>query len=113
MSKSQRDKGKAGERELCAVLNAIGLPGPQFRRGRQYAGHPDAPDIVGGPDGLFWECKRCEQFRIEQWMEQAVKDAGDKFPVIAYRKNGGKWLVTLRVDDLPGFIAAVAAEGQE
>jgi Holliday junction resolvase len=110
MGKSQREKGKVGERDLCHTLNEVGLPGPEFRRGRQYAGHPDAPDIVGGPANLHWECKRCERVQIKQWMAKAVEDAGDKLPVVAFRWNGGEWLACVRLADLKELAASIAGK---
>lgn len=43
-SKASRDKGKRGERELAAALNAHGY---DCRRGQQYSGANGDADVVG------------------------------------------------------------------
>lgn len=57
MSKAQREKGKAGERELAALFREYGF---NARRTSQYCGQTgDASDVIGLP-GFHVECKRCE-----------------------------------------------------
>ena len=40
---NSRQKGARGERELAAVFTTAGFPA---RRGQQFSGSPDSPDIV-------------------------------------------------------------------
>ena len=102
---NSRDKGKVGEREWSKYLREqFGLE--DARRGRQYAGHEDAPDVVGGWPGTHAEVKRVEKVSIDKWIEQAVRDAGDYTPYVAHRRNRKPWLITLRVQDLDGFVEA-------
>jgi Holliday junction resolvase len=102
-----RDKGKRGEREWAAVLrDRFGLK--DARRGVQYSGSPDSPDVVGGFPGTHCEVKRVEKFAPCDWIEQAVRDAGiQEIPYVAHRQNGKPWLVTLRVEDLAKFVSAI------
>jgi hypothetical protein len=38
--------------------------------------------------------------KIRDWIAQAIRDAKDKlFPVVAHKRTGEDWLVTLRADD--------------
>ena len=54
MSKAQREKGKAGERELAALFREYGF---NARRTSQYCGQTgDASDVIGLP-GIHVECK--------------------------------------------------------
>ena len=92
---NSRRKGAAGERELAKVLRECGI---DARRGQQYKGGVDSPDVIG-LEGIHIECKRVERLNIDDAMEQSIKDAGDKMPVVIHRKNRKKWLVTLRLDD--------------
>ena len=93
-----RDKGKRFERELASAFRDYGY---DARRTSQYCGQTgDAADVVGLP-GIHVEAKHVEQFRIYDWMAQAVHDAeksGDK-PVVFYRKNRCETLVTMRLAD--------------
>ena len=108
---NSRAKGCRGEREWAAWLNEnFGL---SARRGRQYAGHPDAPDVVGGWPGTHAEVKRVEKVSIDKWMDKAVDDAGDQIPYIAHRRNNMPWLVTVRAEDLKRFCDAVNAAVQQ
>lgn len=96
-SKSKR-KGKVGEREAAKELSRL------FRidakRGVQYQGGPESPDVVGLP-GIHVEVKRCESLSVYTAMEQAISDAGDNLPVVLHRRNGKPWLVICRLADWP------------
>ena len=99
---NSREKGKRGEREFAAVLcERFGL---QARRGVQYSGSPDSPDVVGTWPGTHAEVKRVENLDIDKAVEQAVRDAGLDTPFVAHRKNGKPWLITVRLDDLSTFL---------
>jgi Holliday junction resolvase len=70
---NSRNKGKRGERQWRDELRSHGY---QARRGQQFSGSPDSPDVVC--DGLPWihfEVKAVERLNIEQAMEQARRDA--------------------------------------
>lgn len=97
MGKSQREKGKAGERELAAALRAEGY---SARRGQQYSGSETSADVVGLP-GIHIECKRVERLNIEAAIEQAANDTGEsgELPAVFHRKNRRPWLVTMRMAD--------------
>lgn len=92
-------KGKVGEREVRDMFRAAGF---EARRGRQYSGSPDSPDVVTSLDKDFHvEAKRVEKLQIDKAMAQALRDKGpDQMPLVFHRKNRTKWLVTLQADDL-------------
>jgi hypothetical protein len=90
-------KGKRGERAWRDELVAHGY---SARRGQQFSGSPDSPDVIC-PDlpGFHFEVKAVERLSINEAMAQAVADAGEKTPVVAHKRNRGDWLVTMRADD--------------
>lgn len=71
MGKSQREKGKRGERELSNILKDHGY---NCRRGQQYCGTNGDADVVGLP-GIHI------------------------YPAVFHRRNRGSWLVTMRLED--------------
>lgn len=99
MGRMERNKGKRGERELAKELAR--LFGVEARRGRQYQGSPESPDVVADIPGTHWECKRAEKLSVYAAVEQAAADAGDAVPVVAHRRSNKPWLAIMRLDDLP------------
>ena len=95
MAKMSREKGKRGEREFAAYLREHGYAA---KRGVQYQGGQDSPDVVGLP-GVHIEVKRTEQLRLYDWLDQARDDAGPQIPLIAHRKNGKGWVAIMPMDD--------------
>lgn len=95
MSKSQRDKGKRGERELAGRLSYYGY---DAHRGVQYHGGPDSPDVVG-LRGVHIECKRTERLSLYDALAQSIADAGNDMPVVMHRRNNCKWVVVQPLDD--------------
>lgn len=90
-------KGKRGEREWAKYLRDNFQT--QARRGRQYSGSPDSPDVISN-DGHHYEVKRCERLDLYQAMEQALNDANsEKIPTVVWKKNRKDWLVILRASD--------------
>lgn len=97
-------KGKNGERELAHFLSDRGFPSV---RGQQHAGGSESPDVrVQGLDDIHFECKRTERTNLDDWMTQAKRDAGDKIPVVAHRKNRGEWVAILPLDALLSILKA-------
>jgi len=91
-------KGKAGELELAAYLRDHGVAA---RRGRQFSGGPDSPDVVTSLAGVHIECKRCEAGNPYVWLQQAIDDAGaTALPIVAHRRNRRDWIAVLRLSDL-------------
>ncbi len=103
MSVDSRNKGARGERELAKELTRV--LGIEARRGRQFCGSPDSPDVKTSlDDAVHFECKRVEAFNLYKALDQAKRDAGDKIPVVAHRKNQREWVVVVRLDDLPRLV---------
>ena len=99
MGKMSREKGKRYERELAHMLIDYGYT--DAHRTSQYCGNTgDASDVVGLP-GIHIEAKHQEQFKIYDWMNQAIHDSaksGNK-PVVFFRKNNKETIVCMRFPD--------------
>ena len=94
---NSRQKGARGERELRDKFREYGFV--DARRGQQYCGANGDADVVGLP-GIHVECKRVERLNIEQALAQSQEDAVEsEVPAVFHRKNGGKWMVTMDLDD--------------
>ncbi len=107
MGHLSRNKGKVGERELAQEL--VRVLGVSARRGVQYSGGPDSPDVVTDIPDLHIECKRTEHFRLYDSLDQAIRDAGQgKTPVVMHRPNRRPWVVVLRLDDLPELVKRIS-----
>lgn len=74
MGKSQREKGKRGERELAGKLRDHGY---DCRRGQQFCGTSGDADVIGLP-GIHIECKRVERLNLQEAMEQSKETPGRK-----------------------------------
>lgn len=102
--KSSQSKGRRGEREICAVLNAYGIPAEPG----QAVSFGATPDVVG-IDGVHPEIKRVERLNVPEAMAQAVRDSEkfhDGVPVLFHRKNRAGWLCTMRLEDWITFYSA-------
>lgn len=93
---NSRQKGAAGERELAKKLREYGY---ECRRGQQYCGTNGDADVIG-LEGIHIECKRVERLNIDDAMLQAIRDRREgEYPAVFHRKNNGKWMVTMLLDD--------------
>ena len=93
---NSRQKGAAGERELAKKLREFGY---DCRRGQQYCGANGDADVIGLPR-IHIECKRVERLNIDDAMLQAIRDRREgEYPAVFHRKNNGKWMVTMLLDD--------------
>lgn len=90
---NSRTKGKVGELEFAALLRELGYVA---RRGQQFSGGGDSPDVVHDVEGIHFEIKRTEKLSLWDAMEQATKDAAlGNVPVVAHRKNRKDWVVVM------------------
>lgn len=104
---NSRDKGKRGEREAAKAL--ADTFGCEAKRGVQFQGGKESPDVQHSIDGLHFEVKRCQRMQMEDWMAQAVGDAGDNVPLVLHRKNNKEWMLTVRLEDAREFATTLAA----
>ncbi len=103
---NSRAKGARAEREVAKLWSL--LWGVFARRGQQFSGGTESPDVVHGLDGVHVESKCVERGNPYDWIEQAVNDAGDNIPVVVHRRNRKPWLLIVRLEDAPKFVLAAA-----
>lgn len=101
---NSRSKGKRGELEVAHILTDAGFPA---RRGQQFQGTPESPDIIcPSLRDYHFEVKRTETGNPYKWMAQALKDAGkDQTPVIVHKRNDYAWLAILSFQDFVQILA--------
>ena len=104
MGKASRDKGKRGELEAAHLLEDVW--GVRAKRGQQHQGGDDSPDVRTAMDGVTFEVKRRERISVYDALDQAYGDCGDgQIPALLYRRNRSDWLLVMKADDLPQFVA--------
>lgn len=112
MGKKSRDKGKRGEREAAKLLS--NLLGVEAKRGIQFQGSPESPDVSGLEDmGLHPEVKRDESTvskAMYKALAQAAHDSGERIPFVMSRRNGCDWIIAISASDLKEFCKRIARE---
>lgn len=101
MGKMQKEKGKRGERECAAELRRLlNWPenGEQIRRGQQFSGSPDSPDVIVPGVPIHVEVKRVEGCgKFYKFMEQAEADSpSTSVPVVWVRSNAQESLLVCK-----------------
>ena len=109
MTINSRAKGARGEREFAQYLRDHGWAA---RRGQQFSGSPDSPDVVTDVPGVHFEVKRVEKGSVYPWLTQAKADAGDKIAVVAHRRNNEAWIAILPMSDLMELLGGRAVDLQ-
>ena len=69
---NSRAKGARGERMLAQVLMGWGY---EARRGQQFAGGADSPDVVAPEFPWHIEVKNTKTVQLMKWMEQSKNDS--------------------------------------
>lgn len=107
MSLMQRNKGKSGERQAAHYLTSLGYPA---RRGRQFKGTADSPDVVveGVHLEVKWRATASLDNGLDQWCEEARAECGSKPWAVLWRGNRQPWRLTCEV--LPGIVGTVVGD---
>ena len=92
MGKMSRDKGKRGEREVVALIKSYGFGA---RRGQQFKGTNDSPDVLHDIPGVYLEVKFRENFSMNAALNKVCVDAQiGELPVVFHRRLHEPWRVT-------------------
>lgn len=107
MSSLSRNKGKRGERQVRDLFRDVGL---MARRGQQFSGSPDSPDVIVPEIAGQWhlEVKWVEGIcssKMRAAILQAQGDAGGKAWTVWHKENNHQWLVTLDARELVRLLA--------
>jgi hypothetical protein len=106
MGRMSKAKGKRGEREAAAELGAI--LNVDARRGVQYQGGPDSPDVVLPGVPIHVEAKRTERLSLWSALEQAKADApAGSVPIVWHRPNNRASVVIVETSRLVELVQAV------
>jgi len=97
MSKSQRNKGNAGERELFKLLSAeLGFM-VNRNLSQTRGGGADCIEIKG------WavECKRQEKLALSSWWQQTLDQCKEnENPILFFRQSRYPWSAMIRLSDI-------------
>lgn len=95
---NSRRKGKVGELEFAKYLRDFGFAA---RRGQQFKGGGDSPDVVTDIENVHFEVKRVERGNLHDWLAQASEDAAEgEWPVVAHRRSRSEWIAVLPMNVL-------------
>ena len=95
---NSRQKGARFERQVAKLIQGAGF---YARRGQQFSGSPDSPDVVQElPVAQHMECKHVERLNLYTAYKQACKDKGeDEIAVVVSTKNHEPVLCTVAFED--------------
>lgn len=97
MGMMSKNKGKVGEREVADMLKSNGF---MARRGQQFQGGTDSPDVVHDIPGVHIEVKRTEALKLWDAMAQATADKRPgEMATVWHRKNNKPWVVIMNAED--------------
>lgn len=114
MSRLSRNKGKRGERQVRDLFRDVGL---MARRGQQFAGSPDSPDVIVPAIADSWhiEAKWVEGIvgaKMRAAIAQSEGDAQGKAWTVFHKENDHRWLVTLDAREFVRLLAATVPPAQ-
>lgn len=106
---NSKRKGKKGELEVSHIFKNRGY---DARRGQQFSGGDESPDVIVENFDWHLEVKFTETFNLYKAMAQAERDCKDsgKKPLVIHRKNKQKWVAVL---DLEHFLDLVCPSVDE
>ena len=85
IGKSNKRKGKVFERECSKMIRARDF---DCRRGQQFRGSKDSPDIVSDSLNEFhFECKFKQNLNLWDALEKCLEEAPGKMPTIIWKRD--------------------------
>lgn len=94
---NSKQKGKRGELEVVALLKEYGF---SARRGQQYKGTSDSPDIIHDIPKVYLEVKFRENYSLPDALFKAWGEAAHgELPVVFHRKKRQPWMATMLASD--------------
>lgn len=105
---NSRAKGARGELEVSALIREYGF---EARRGQQFSGIGESPDVVHSLEGYHIEVKYLADYKlhvlmgkeVDSWVAQAFRDAKGLQPIIFHRGARGEWFVITFGMDLTSY----------
>ena len=105
---NSRQKGARGERQVRDLFRDVGLTA---RRGQQFSGGPDSPDVIVPELEKEWHVESkwvqgiCSA-KMRSAIEQSQRDASGKAFTVFHKENDCQWLVTLDARDFVRLLAS-------
>lgn len=94
---NSRAKGAAGELEAAKLLSKYGF---KSRRGQQFSGGAESPDVITSIEGFHFEVKRVEALHLYPALDQAARDKGPgELPVVLHRPNKRPWVIIMDAEE--------------
>ena len=104
---NSKQKGKRGELDFANWMKENWKI--SARRGQQFKGSPDSPDLITSLSAIHFEVKLVERLNVQEAMTQAEADGAGQIPVVAHRRNRTPWLITLKASDAHRFALELMA----
>lgn len=96
---NSRAKGARSEREASKLVTEV--LGVTARRGQQFSGIGESPDIVTGLEAVHFEVKNVQALNLKNAFEQATRDAKNgNMPVVLHKKDRQPWMLTFKFEDI-------------
>jgi hypothetical protein len=110
MGLRSRRKGKVGEREAAKAWSAA--VDCEARRGVQFQGGAESPDVSHKVDGVHIEVKRTARgYNTQAAIEQAREDAKPgNVPVVLSRQDRGEWIASVPLSELMALVDILAEQ---
>lgn len=91
---NSKQKGKRGELEVAHIFSSAGFP---TRRGVQYSGGKDSPDVVVDiiSDYFHFEVKNTSKLQIGPLIQQMKRDAEFKVPIGVFKLPQYGWNIVM------------------
>jgi hypothetical protein len=97
-------KGKKGERLAAKLINDL-FPGAEARRGQQFKGTPDSPDVISNLPGVHIEIKNAQRMMPYGWLKQTELERGvGEVGLVMMKRNNLPWLVCCYANELPQLV---------
>ena len=104
MSINSKRKGARCEREFASLLREHGF---DARRGQQFSGSPDSPDVIAPDFPYHVEVKCVQKLNLTDACCQAEGDCGGKPWIVAHRRNHAPWLITMKAETFFDLLSGV------
>lgn len=99
---NSRTKGKVAELALAHMLQEAGY---EARRGQQFKGTKDSPDVICHDLPIQWESKAVQSLNLHKAVNNLKEEcATGKWRVVAWKKNHQGWLACLPMEDFLDII---------
>lgn len=103
---NSKAKGKRGELMAAEALREhLGI---EARRGQQFCGTVDSPDVQTSLKGVHFEVKNTESFSIRNATKQAAEECGGNVPVVLHKWNRGEWFAIVPLAQLDRLASIVS-----